>query len=67
VKRKKNYRNDPLLIALWEKISKQSIYSLSLESEKTIREVVKRINDFEVVNYQKKAYTVGERTRLTEI
>ena len=67
VKRKKDYKNDPLLIALWGKISKQSIYSLSLESEKMIREIVKRINDFEGINYQKKAYTVGERTRLTEI
>lgn len=67
VKRKKDYKNDPLLNALWEKISKQSYYSLSLESEKMIREIVKHINDLEGVNYQKKANRIEGKVRITEI
>ena len=67
VKRKKDYKNDPLLITLWEKISKQSYYSLSLESEKMIREIVQWINDFDVVHYQKKANRIEGKVRITEI
>ena len=36
IKRKRDHKNDTLLILLWEKISKKSIYSISIESSKMI-------------------------------
>ncbi len=67
IKRKKDYKNDPLLKLLWEKISKKSMYSISIESSKMRREIVSKINAFSSASYQKKVFTLGEKTRLTTI
>jgi len=67
IKRKRDYKNDTLLMLLWEKISKKSIYSISIESSKMIWEIVAKINVFPSAYYQKKVFTVGEKTRITTI
>lgn len=67
IKRKKNYTDDPLLKLLWEKVSKQSIYSIVIESPKMIQEIVTQINTLESAQYQKKVFIVGETTRIAEI
>lgn len=67
IKRKKDYKNDPLLMLLWEKISKKSMYSISIESSKMIWEIVSKINEFPSAYYQKKVFTIGEKTRIRTI
>ena len=67
ITRKKDYKNDPLLTLLWEKVSKQSVYSINIESNKMMDEITLQINAFEPAFYKKKAFSVGERTRIATI
>lgn len=67
IKRKPNYKNDPLLIALWEKVSKKSAYTVSFESSVLVEKIRKEIETYETAFYRKKSFHIGERNRLVSI
>ena len=67
IKRKKDYKNDPLLLALWDKVSKKSAYKVSFESRTLVEKVKTEIEDYQAAFFRKKSFHTGERTRITKM
>jgi type III restriction enzyme len=64
IKRKENYKTDPLLIALWGKVSKKSVYKVSFDSTVLSQKVKTEVDAYETAFYRKKSFHIGERARL---
>jgi type III restriction enzyme len=64
ITRKEGYRTDPLLIALWGKVSKKSAYKVSFDSTVLSQKVKTEVDAYETAFYRKKSFHIGERARL---
>lgn len=64
ITRKEDYRTDPLLVALWGKVSKKSAYKVSFDSTVLSGKVKTEVDAYEIAFYRKKSFHIGERARL---
>lgn len=64
ITRKEDYRTDPLLVALWGKVSKKSAYKVSFDSTVLSGKVKTEVDAYETAFYRKKSFHIGERARL---
>lgn len=64
IKRKESYKTDPLLIALWWKVSKKSAYKVSFDSTVLSQKVKTEVDAYETAFYRKKSFHIGERALL---